>query len=100
MDCQTKMFFDRADLNCRDVSHPEHGKGSVCAVGRAKYHDPFTSDPLTDEELAELTEGEIIVDFNRGGGKRRVNVGDISITNLRGTTLHLRVWNLKYGLGR
>ena len=100
MDCQTQMFFDRADLNFRDVSHPEHGKGFVCAVGGAKYHDPFACDPLTDEELAELTDGEIIVDFNVRGGKRRVNVGDVSITNLRGTTLHLRVWNQKYGVGR
>ena len=35
-----------------------------------------------------------------GARQRRVNVGDVSITNLCGTTLHFSVWNEKYGLGR
>src|SRR5262249_25098989 len=59
------------------VSHPEHGDGFVLAVGGAGYNGYKA---LTDE-VAELSDGELIVSFGRRG-KRRVNAAEVSTTNL------------------
>jgi hypothetical protein len=78
MDCQTEVWFKPADLKRSRVSHPEHGDGFVLAVGGAGYSGHGA---LTDEELAELSDGELIVSFGHSS-KRRVNAAEVSTTNL------------------
>jgi Helix-turn-helix domain len=82
LDCQMEVFFQNpVDLKLFSVSHPEHGRGRVMAVGGAEYVGHNDLDPVTDEELAELADGQLLVHFYRCG-KRRVNVAEVSTTKL------------------
>jgi hypothetical protein len=83
LDCQMEAFFNPADLKLFTVSHPEHGLGNVMAVGGAEYGGYDDLHPVTDEELAELADGELVVEF-WGRGKRRVNAAEVITTNLCG----------------
>jgi hypothetical protein len=53
------------------------------AVGGAEYGGHDDLHPVTDEEVAELADGELLVDFYRCG-KRRVNAAEVGTTNLCG----------------
>jgi hypothetical protein len=85
LDDYTELAFDPARLKLFSVSHPEHGHGFVLAVGGAEYNscNHMWEDAHADEELAEVADGELIIDFGRRG-KRRVNAAEVSTTNLCG----------------